>query len=99
MLDNLQHIFFDISLMFRWLWEIFKEIFDALITWPTSLYRFFVDTLAIITAPHTFSTPIVFLDSVSTILNAIPYWSTICIIVAGGFVVALGMEIFHILKS
>lgn len=99
MLDNLQHIIFDIGLMFRWLWEIAAAIFNAAITWPLSLFKFFSITISSLATAHTTETPIAFLDSTTTILHAIPYWGVISAVVAGGFAVLLGYQIIHILKN
>jgi len=99
MLDNLQHIIFDLGLMFRWLWEIAVAIFNAAITWPLSLFKFFSITISTMATTPITSTPIVFLDSTITILHAIPYWGVISAVVAGGFAVLLGYQIIHILKN
>lgn len=96
--DGFFHTFSDITLFFSWAGDMLGAIFSKLALPFTFIYSFFknIYSFGFATPPEPELT-YVFATSTMEVFEAIPYWSTISMVLGVGLIIFTGLAVFKLI--
>lgn len=97
--DEIIHYAFDSILIFRYFFEIAKQIFFALWQPVLFFFNFFQSYIQKLNEPITYGSPLTFVSGVSTILNAVPSWSVLSTVIGAAFLFLIGFAAIKIIAA